>query len=266
MLDRYRAHPASVVALITGLKTLLHGLFLLFSISKKTTWAAPLAASLLLHNLRQMQPITHFCFINMLLTSMYILSWVTFQIIKNNSGGATSVEPLRDASKQRLMKTGFALKCAVWLLTGHVLPTLISSRSNYARHKNLLSSAISELAFHSVWASFAPFMRGQNALLQSLAAAVFHNVISLPRNNGSCPEVCVMKAKPDRDWQPRMRRIKPRDARNHWSCLVGGRRPRRNDRFKGRRPHSTAIYISQRFIDRVRCPFQLYVQAKRTVW
>lgn len=36
MLDRYRAHPASVVALITGLKTLWHGLFLLFSISKTT--------------------------------------------------------------------------------------------------------------------------------------------------------------------------------------------------------------------------------------
>lgn len=223
MLDRYRARPASVVALNTRLKTLWHGLFLLFSISK-TTRAAPLAASLLLPNLCQMQPMTHFSFINMLLMSMYFffLSWVTFQIIKNNSGRATSVEPLCDASKQRWMKTGFALKCALWLLTGHVLPTLISSRSHYGRHKNLLSSAISALAFHSVWASFAPFMRGQNASLQSLAAAVFHNVISLPRNNGSCPQVCVMKAKPDRDWQPPMRRIKPRDARNHWSSLVGG--------------------------------------------
>lgn len=79
MLDRYRAHPASVVALNTRLKTLWHGLFLLFSISK-TTWAAPLAASLLLHNLRQMQPMTHFSFINMLLTSMYFfffyLEWL----------------------------------------------------------------------------------------------------------------------------------------------------------------------------------------------
>lgn len=120
------------------------------------------------------------------------------------------------------MKTGFALKCTLWLLTGHVLPTLISSRSNYARHKNLLSSAISALAFHSVWASFAAFMRGQNASLQSLAADVLHNVISLPRNNGSCPEVCVMKAKLDCDWQPRLCCIKLRDTWSHSSCLVGG--------------------------------------------
>lgn len=156
---------------------------------------------------------THFRLIIYFLTSVFIVFSFIFQII-NYSSCTMDIESLPDAAKQRLMKTGYALKCALWLLTGHVLPTLISSRSNYARHKNLLSSAISAFAFHSVWASFAAFMRGQNAAPQSPAAAVFHNVISLPRNNGSCPEVCVMKAKPDCDWQRRPRCIKPGDA---WS-------------------------------------------------
>lgn len=57
-----------------------------------------------------------------------------------------------------LMKTGLALKCTLSLLTGTVLPTLISSPSHYARHKKtLLSSAIRTLASHSVWASFTAF-------------------------------------------------------------------------------------------------------------
>lgn len=64
-------------------------------------------------------------------------------------------------------------------------------------------------AFHSVSASFAAFMRGQIASLQSVAAAVSHSVTSLPRNNASCLCVCVMKAELHCDWQRLLCCIKP---------------------------------------------------------